>query len=138
MNSNNNSSDEIIFISPGLGRKYNIGPMSSVFLADGTETNNRYSVSEWWLDAQSDGPGPHSHEENEELFYVLEGVMTFLVGEEIIDAPKGTFIRIPARTIHDFMNKSQERSGILNIFIPGGFEEMMPKIVQWYEDNIKN
>ncbi|TVX98681.1 cupin domain-containing protein [Cohnella terricola] len=137
MNTKNNNINDVLFVTPGLGRKYNMGSMSSVFLADGAETNSRYSVSEWWLDAQSDGPGPHSHDENEELFYVLEGVMTFLVGEEMIEAPKGSFIRIPANIIHDFMNRSKERSGILNIFIPGGFEEMMPKIVQWYEDNLE-
>lgn len=129
------SSDDTIVVLPGAGREYSMGSMSSVFFADGVETNNRYSVSEWWLDACSDGPGPHAHEENEELFYVLEGVMTFVVGEDRIEAPKGSFIRIPAGTIHDFMNKGEVRSGVLNIYIPGGFEVMMPKIVQWYEDN---
>lgn len=112
-----------------------MGSMSSVFFADGVETNDRYTVSEWWLDPQSDGPGPHLHENNEEIFYVIEGVMTFLIGEELMEAPKGTFIRIPACTTHDFMNKSASRAGVLNVYIPGGFEEMMLKIVQWYEDN---
>lgn len=138
MNKNNGNSESVIFTPPGSGRQYHMGAMSSVFFADGMETNNRYCVSEWWLDPLSDGPGPHSHEHNEELFYVLEGVMTFLVGEEQIDAPKGSFIRVPACTIHDFMNKTKDRAGVLNIFIPGGFEEMMPKIVQWYEENPSN
>jgi Mannose-6-phosphate isomerase len=133
--STNNKISEVLFVPPGSGRKYNMGAMSSIFLADGVETNNQYCVSEWWLDPHSDGPGPHLHEENVELFYVLEGVVTFLVGDETVEAHKGTFIRIPANTIHDFMNKSKDRAGVLNIFMPGGFEEMMPKIVQWYEDN---
>ncbi|CAG9622309.1 cupin domain-containing protein [Sutcliffiella rhizosphaerae] len=124
------NNEDILFVPNGSGRTYNMGSLSSVFFADGEETNNRYSVSEWWLDAHSDGPGPHSHEENEELFYVLEGVMTFLIGDNTFEAPKGSFLRIPAKTIHDFTNKS-----VLNIFIPGGFEEKMPKIVQWYQDN---
>src|SRR5690606_17049157 len=111
MNTNNNNA-EVLFIQPGSGRKYNMGTMTSVFFADGAETNNQYCVSEWWLDAHSDGPWAHSHEENEELFYVLEGVMTFLIGDETVEAHKGSFIRIPAKTIHDFMNKSNERSGV--------------------------
>ncbi|MEK3884531.1 cupin domain-containing protein [Paenibacillus sp. PL2-23] len=130
-----NEKSQVLIIPPGSGRQYHMGAMSSVFFADGSETNNEYCVSEWWLDANSDGPGPHSHEENVELFYVLEGVMTFLVGEDTVEAPKGTFIRIPATIIHDFMNKSSERAGVLNIFMPGGFEVMMPKIVQWFEEN---
>jgi uncharacterized cupin superfamily protein len=32
------------------------------------------------------GPGPHAHEANEELFYVLDGTMSFQVGEQVVDA----------------------------------------------------
>ncbi|GIQ69694.1 hypothetical protein XYCOK13_25180 [Xylanibacillus composti] len=128
-------SNEPIVTLPGSGRHYQMGSMSSVFYADGIETDNRYCVSEWWLDPLSDGPGPHSHDQNEEIFYVLEGTMTFQVGEQFIDAPKGTFIRIPSGMIHDFKNKTKDRAGVLNIFIPGGFEENMPKIVKWFEEN---
>jgi mannose-6-phosphate isomerase-like protein (cupin superfamily) len=128
------SADDVIVLSPGGGRTYDVGPMHSVFKADGVETGERYSVSEWWVDPKRPGPGPHSHEENEELFYVIEGTMTFLVGTEWIDAPRGSFLRIPAGTTHDFENRSDAPAGVLNVFIPGGFEEMMPRLVQWAAD----
>jgi quercetin dioxygenase-like cupin family protein len=92
------SSQDVIFVPPGAGRAYDVGPMHSVFKADGGETDERYSVSEWWLDAGQPGPGPHSHDANEELFYVVEGTMSFLVGSDWIDAPRGSFLRIPAGT----------------------------------------
>jgi hypothetical protein len=38
--------------------------MHAVFKADGAETEDRYCVSEWWLEAGDSGPGPHSHEDN--------------------------------------------------------------------------
>ena len=123
--------DEPIFLAPGAGRSYQAGPMYAVFKADGVETDDRYCVSEWWLEAGEPGPGPHSHEANEELFYVIEGVMSLLVGAEWIDAPRGSFLRIPARTTHDFENRSEARAGVLNVFIPGGFEPMMPRIVEY-------
>ena len=121
--------DEVIFLPPGGGRSYEAGPMHAVFKADGQETDDRYCVSEWWLEAGQPGPGPHAHEANEELFYVLEGTMTFLVGTESIEAPRGSFLRIPAGTTHDFENRSDGRAGALNVFIPGGFETLMPRIV---------
>lgn len=34
---------------------------------------------------------------------------------------------------HDFLNRTGERAGVLNVFMPGGFEERMPEIVGWYE-----
>ena len=121
--------DEVIFLPPGAGRAYEAGPMRAVFKADGAETNDRYCVSEWWLEAGQPGPGPHAHAANEELFYVLEGTMSFLVGADRVDAARGSFLRIPAGTTHDFANRGTVRAGVLNVFIPGGFETTMPRIV---------
>jgi mannose-6-phosphate isomerase-like protein (cupin superfamily) len=113
---------ETLVVPPADGRRYELEAMQSRFLADGDETGDRYCVSEWWLEGGEAGPGPHSHGANEELFYVLEGTMTFVVGAEVVEAPRGTFIRIPAGVEHDFRNRSETTSGVLNVFIPGGFE----------------
>lgn len=86
-------------------------------------------------DARTEGPGAHSHEENDEIFYVLEGTASFLVDEEWVDAPEGTLLMIPAGTAHDFGNRTDARVGILNIYIPGGFERNMPEIVAWFRRN---
>ena len=122
----------VIVLAPGEGRHYPCGPMNSVFLADGEETGDRYSASIWWVDPESPGPGAHRHEANEELFYVIEGTMTFLVGDQHVDAAAGTFLRIPAGVTHDFENRTTSRAGALNVFIPGGFEANMPAIVDWF------
>ncbi len=121
-----------IVLGPGEGRHYDCGPMQSAFLADGQESGNRYSVSIWWVSPGKLGPGAHSHAANEELFYVIEGTMTFLVGDQYVDAGPGTFIRVPAGVVHDFENRTGERAGVLNVFIPGGFEAEMPAIVEWF------
>ena len=125
---------EVIFLAPGAGRHYHAGPMHAVFKADGEETGDGYCISEWWLRAGESGPGPHSHEDNVELFYVIEGTISFLAGEAWLDAPRGSFLRIPARVTHDFENRSAERAGVLNISLPGGFEVMMPAIVDWFAE----
>mgnify|MGYP003297719327 CR=1 FL=1 len=133
MSNQDNTKERVgIFLPPGMGRAYPMGRISAVFKADGPETEDRYCVSEWWLDAGQPGPGPHSHEANEELFYVVVGTMSFLVGEEWIEAPRGSFLRVPAGTPHDFENRTASRAGALNVFIPGGFEENMPSIVEWF------
>lgn len=127
--------DDVIILSPAQGRRYSCGPMEALFLADGSETGNRYAVSIWWVEPGKPGPGAHSHEANEELFYVIEGTMTFRVGDHVVDAPAGTFLRIPAKVIHDFENRTDQRAGALNVFIPGGFETNMPAIVDWFRTN---
>lgn len=120
--------------SPSAGRDYAMGPLSASFKADGDETQNRYSISEWWLEPHTAGPGAHDHEDDD-VFYVLEGTVSILVGEEWIDAPRGAFVLIPGGMTHDFQNRSDTRAGFLNVSVPGGFEPDMPSIVDWFAKN---
>ena len=131
------NSDDPIILKKGEGRVYKCGSMTAVFKADENETNERYSISEWWLDPDSDGPGAHLHDDNDEVFYVIEGSPSILVGDKWIDSKRGDFLRIPAKTMHDFANRTKERCGLLNFFIPGGFERNMPSIVRWFDEHQK-
>ncbi len=131
----NETPAELLYLRPGEGRVYALGKMTAIFKADEKETHQRYSISEWWLDPHSTGPGAYLHEANDEIFYVIEGTPSILVGEEWLEAPKGSFLRIPAGTIHDFENRSGDGAGLLNFFIPGGFEHNMPSIVDWFTNN---
>jgi mannose-6-phosphate isomerase-like protein (cupin superfamily) len=70
-----------IVVKPGQGRTYDMGRIKAIFKADNEETSNQYSVSEWWLDANTKGPGIHTHDEDD-VFYVLEGTMSFFVGDQ--------------------------------------------------------
>ena len=62
-------------LPPGGGRVYPMGRLQAVFKADGDETGGAASVSEWWLDARSEGPPVHDHPEDH-VFYVVEGTLT--------------------------------------------------------------
>jgi|SRR5690606_30207175 len=134
MKHKHNPTDELI-LGAGEGRIYKCGTMTAVFKADENETAEKYSISEWWLEPNSDGPGAHLHEDNDEIFYGLEGTTSILIGDQWVNVEKGTFIRIPAKTLHDFANRTDHKSGVLNFFIPGGFEKNMPAIVNWFKEN---
>ncbi len=123
-----------IVLGPGEGRAYPMGRIGAVFKADGAETGSRYSISEWWLEPRTQGPGPHSHAEDD-IFYVLEGTMSILVGEAWTHAGPGSFVLVPGGVLHDFENRGGVRAGVLNLSLPGGFEPHMPGIVQWFREN---
>lgn len=123
-----------IFLPPGEGRPYAMGRITAVFKADGDATQRQYSISEWWLEPHTQGPGAHSHAEDD-IFYVIEGTMSFLIDERWIDAPKGSFVLTPGGMTHDFQNRSSNRAGVLNFSIPGDFEENMPAIANWFTEN---
>lgn len=107
---------------------------AAIFKADGQETNSRYSISEWWLDPHTKGPGPHAHPEDD-VFYVLEGTMSILVAGEWTHASKGAFVLVPGGVSHDFENRGDSRAGVLNLSIPGAFEPHMPGIAEWFINN---
>ncbi len=123
---------KLVNLKPGKGRLYKMGPMEAIFKADGKETGGQYSVSEWWLKPKTKGPGIHSHPEDD-LFYVLEGIMSFYVKGRWIDAPKGSFVLVPAGQKHDFENRHTKKAGVLNFSVPGNFENNMPMIVDWFK-----
>src|SRR5688572_18925204 len=116
------ANNESIILKSGQGRTYPCGKMTAIFKADEEETTEKYSVSEWWLEPNADGPGAHLHDENDEVFYVIEGKPSILVGDKWVETHRGDFIRISAKTMHDFANRTNEKCGLLNFFIPGGFE----------------
>jgi hypothetical protein len=49
-----------IVLAAGEGRAYPMGRLAAVFKADGAETDGQYSISEWWLEPHTPGPGAHS------------------------------------------------------------------------------
>jgi mannose-6-phosphate isomerase-like protein (cupin superfamily) len=120
-----------VVLGPGEGRDYPMGRLSAVFKADGAETAGRYSISEWWLDPDTKGPGPHSHPEDD-VFYVIAGTMSVMVDHEWTEATTGAFILVPANVTHDFENRGSERAGMLNVSVPGDFEAQMPGIAKWF------
>jgi len=120
-----------VVLGSGEGRAYPMGRLSAVFKADGAETGRMYSISEWWLDPHTKGPGPHTHPEDD-VFYVLAGTVSVLVGTEWVEATAGSFVLVPGNMTHDFENRGPQRAGMLNVSAPGGFEQRMPGIAQWF------
>lgn len=120
-----------VHVAPGKGRSYEMGPVRAVFKADGGETRGKYSISEWWLDPYTRGPGAHEHEEDD-VFFVIEGTMSFFIGGAWLDAPKGSLVIAPANTPHDFENRTSKRAGALNVSVPGDFEPHMEGIAEWF------
>ncbi|HZV57806.1 MAG TPA: cupin domain-containing protein [Sphingobium sp.] len=116
-----------LVIRPETGRIYEMGRITAIFKADGDETHGRYSISEWWLEPRTKGPGLHSHPEDH-IFYVIAGTLDLIFEDSSTQAPKGTYVIIPGGTAHDFENQGAERVGFISLNAPGGFESLMPRI----------
>jgi quercetin dioxygenase-like cupin family protein len=66
----------------------------------------------------------HSHEDADEIFYVLDGAITFFVGEKRIEATDGAFVYLPRYVHHGFQVDSAE-ARVFNFVTPAGFEQLI-------------
>lgn len=62
----------------------------------------------------------HRHDREAEAFYVLEGQLTYLAGEETFELYRGCFIHLPAQVPHAFRIRGDRPAQILAITAPGG------------------
>lgn len=126
---------ESLVLKPDDGRVYPMGRMSAVFKADLEETNSTLSVSEWWLEPNTEGPHIHRHPEAH-LFYVISGnLAVYLQDKDWFEAEKGSYIYIPGGQEHSFENRSDEVVGFMSINTPGGFEKTIPNIVEYLDEH---
>jgi mannose-6-phosphate isomerase-like protein (cupin superfamily) len=64
----------------------------------------------------------HVHREEDDAFYILEGELTFVLGDGDVSAPPGTFVLVPPGVEHGFRNEGAEPVRMLNIHAPAGFD----------------
>lgn len=114
-------------VAPEEGRVYPMGRMRAVFKADTDETASRYSVSEWWLEPRTRGPGVHAHPDDH-VFYVIAGTLSVRLDDDWRDAANGSYVVIPGGTPHTFENRGSVPTGFISFNSPGGFEARMADI----------
>jgi len=91
-------------------------------LASGEETGGRFSlVEEVGRKGVSADPPLHMQTREEESFYVIEGEVTFYVGDDVIHATAGSYVQMPRGVPHRFSLES-EHVRMLNLCSPAGFE----------------
>ena len=93
------------------------------FLATGEDTNGKYALWEAVV-PPGGGPPPHVHSREEEGFYVLEGEITLVVGDQRLTASAGMFANMPVGTPHSFKNESGKAARMLISVAPAGLEKM--------------
>ncbi|MFZ0159260.1 MAG: cupin domain-containing protein [Kineosporiaceae bacterium] len=66
---------------------------------------------------------PHVHADVDEVSYVLAGEITAEIGGEVVVAPAGSYLLKPYGVMHAFWNSGSEPARVMEMHLPGGFEE---------------
>jgi quercetin dioxygenase-like cupin family protein len=78
-----------------------------------------FVLREWTLAPQlGDQAPPHVHHGSDEAFYVLEGRLEVLAGDERRSLATGEMVIIPAGTVHTFNSRGPEHARILVVMTP--------------------
>jgi quercetin dioxygenase-like cupin family protein len=112
---------------PGEGRTIAVVGDVYRFLATGDETAGKYAMWEAVV-PPGGGPPPHVHSREEEAFYILEGEITFQIGDRRQVATAGMFANMPVGTPHSFRNESGKTAKMLISVAPAGLEQMFFEI----------
>ena len=90
-------------------------------LAGSEDTEGRFALIEM-LARKGTEPPRHVHHREDEAFYVLEGEITFYVGDETYRATPGMFVFLPRGVAHSFVFETDVVRKLLTE-TPGGIEK---------------
>jgi len=75
----------------------------------------------------------HRHNNTDEAFYVLEGMLTIKTNDKVSEYPAGSYVLVPRGTAHAQGNFGKVPVKVLITFTPGGFEQSFKNRVELFK-----
>jgi len=117
-----------ITVDPSGGEILSVAGGNYRILVSGKQTNGAFATIEMMVPPQN-GPGPHSHAEFYESFYILDGEVEVHSEAGSYTAKKGSFVVVPeGGIVHYFKNVSDKLAQLLCTVVPAGLEEFFEEI----------
>lgn len=120
---------QIIQLGPGQGPAFSAVGDVYRMIATGEQTGGAYVLSEARV-LPGGGPPPHIHHREDEAFFVLEGEIAFMLGDNKVVGKAGAFVQGPRGIPHAFKNESSAPARMLIFVTPPGFEKFMAEFAQ--------
>lgn len=127
-------SNEFVYVHANAGEAYWVMGDMFTYLVTGAESGGSYFTRIADVGPHN-GPPPHVHHLEEEQFYVLEGELTFSVGDQTFIVSAGDFLHIPRETVHSFRNGGTP-ARVLATFSPAGIEGFFREVGEPVKDRL--
>jgi mannose-6-phosphate isomerase-like protein (cupin superfamily) len=121
--------DELV-LPPGAGQLVWLAGLGARFLLDGSHTGGRFALVEHVLRPRALGSPLHSHRNEDEFSFVLEGQVGVQVGSRELVAGPGSLVRKPRGVPHAFWNPTAAPARLLEIISPAGFEQYFAEVAE--------
>jgi mannose-6-phosphate isomerase-like protein (cupin superfamily) len=116
-----------LFVDAEEGKTWNVFGLKIIGKILSEDTDGAYAVIVSHAPANG-GPPLHVHENEEEVFYVLEGSFEFTYGNNKVTADKGDMVVLPKNLPHSFKNIGNTIGITMNTMTPGGLEKFFDEI----------
>ena len=94
-------------------------PDTMTLLADVSQTGGHLSTNRASLGRGRDGATPHFHTSSAEMFFMLDGELEVLNGEDVVTVRTGDMLFVPPHTTHAFGASERSGADVLIVFTPG-------------------
>ena len=125
-------------LGPDQGQVVHLLALGVRFMVDDERTGGVFSLVEHPLPPRALGAPLHTHHNEDEYSYVLEGRFGVQLGDEVLEAGPGDLLFKPRGVAHAFWNPSEEPARLLELISPAGFEnyfrEMAPLLAATERD----
>ncbi|MFE9686651.1 cupin domain-containing protein [Streptomyces sp. NPDC006285] len=89
---------------------------------DGKSTRDAYSLFEYAIPPETDGPPLHTHTREDESFICLTGRLDVTLGDREFVLEQGDYLYLPRDVPHAFRNPYAEESRVISVVSPAGLE----------------
>src|SRR5918995_6466348 len=110
-------------LGPKEGRLVWIGGVGVRFMIDGSQTDGRFSLVEHPLKPRVLAAPMHTHANEDEYSFILEGKVGMQLGARELVAERGTLVFKPRGIAHTFWNAGDSDARLLELISPAGFEQ---------------
>lgn len=109
-------------LGPDEGQTVRLYALGVRFMIDGGSTGGRFSLVEHPLPPRSLGSPVHTHHDEDEYSYVLQGRVGIQLGDQEFVAGPGDLVAKLRGVPHSFWNPGDEPARLLELISPAGFE----------------
>lgn len=115
-------------VPPGAARATRLGGLGANHLVEATALGGALAMVEHPLEPRSLGAPVHTHANEDEVSYVLEGTFGFMLGDREFEAGPGSTVVKPRGVPHAFWNATGRPARLLDVIAPAGFERFFDEI----------
>jgi quercetin dioxygenase-like cupin family protein len=123
--------DDLV-LPPGAGQLVWLQALGVRFMLSGERTGGRFALVEHPIKPRALAAPLHTHAEEDEISYVLEGKVGVQIGERVLVALPGTLVFKPRGVPHAFWNPGAVPARLLELISPAGFERYFEEAAALY------